>query len=82
MRKHTAAKPNFKVVLEGAKDAIAKYWESILSTIGKFAAVIQYDAGTGTVFITGEGNMLTLAGKLKDALRSIYFGLDVSMSKA
>lgn len=82
MRNDQLPKQSFKLMLEGTKEAIAKYWQSILTAISRYGSVTKFDAQNGTVFITGEGNMLTLAGKLKDALKSIYFGLDISVSMA
>lgn len=81
MRKEQKSKANFKIMLEGKKEAIAKYWQSILSAIGRYVVVTTHDAKTGTVFATGEGGLLSLVGKIKDALQSIHFGLDASVSK-
>ncbi len=76
------SKPNFKVILEATKDTIERYWQSILSAIGRYGTVLKYDTTTGTILINSESNLLSLAGRLKDALRSISFGLDVYVSKA
>lgn len=75
-------KPNFKIILEATKEKIVEYWESILTAIGRYGTVMKYDTKTGTIFIKSESNLLSLAGRLKDALRSISFGLDVYVSKA
>jgi|GEM_PF-3919341 len=82
MRNNQPAKKTFKVLLEGAKEQISLHWDKILAAVRSYASIIQFDRETGIFTVASDANQFSLAGRLKDALRSVHFGLDVSVSKA
>jgi hypothetical protein len=63
------------------KDAV-RHWEQFVKALERFGTIVKSNAKQLVITITSELNFMTLAGRAQDAIKSIYFGADVSCSRA
>lgn len=74
-------KSTYNLSITAAQDMAKKYWEKFVEALKRFGDIVKIDARKRVITITSELNFMTLAGRAKDAVKSVYFGADVGCSR-
>jgi hypothetical protein len=71
----------YRVSITLADTKAAKFWEQFVKALERFGTIVAKNAQTLVITLTSELNFMTLAGRAKDAIKSIYQGADVSCAR-
>jgi hypothetical protein len=74
-------KNTYNLSITAAQGKAKEYWDKFVEALKRFGDIVKVDARKRVITITSELNFLTLTGRAKDAVKSVYFGADVSCSR-